>query len=127
MSNVFTTTLVLMYFITPPAKIPTGESKEIQESKAAWTLQSTDHIQTKDSTTCVLFAQKLLAAIQQVNTLTLRAYCLCPSGDGDKNCYAPDYNPAIASTREPMKPTIQAIGPNTRLPKAAPSGAPVEK
>jgi hypothetical protein len=45
MANAFTTTLILMYFITPPAKIPKGETKVIQESKVAWTLQSTDHIE----------------------------------------------------------------------------------
>ena len=49
MADPLTTTLVLMYFITPPAKTPPGESKEIRESKAVWTLQSTDHIETEDS------------------------------------------------------------------------------
>jgi len=60
-----TTTLVLMYFVTPPSKIPPGESKVDQESKVVWTLQSTDHIVTPDSAACVQYAVKLFAAVTQ--------------------------------------------------------------
>jgi len=120
MADPFTTTLVLMYFITPPAKIPPGQSKVDQEAKAAWTLQSADHIDTPNSTACVLYAKKLLAAVNPVNTLTLRAYCLCPNGDGDKKCYAPILDPQIAEAREPTSPAIQAIGPTTPLPVEPP-------
>lgn len=121
MADPLTTTLVLMYFITSPAKIPPGQSKEVQESKAAWTLQSTDHIETKDSKTCFLYAKQLFATVRPVNTLTLRPYCLCPDGDGDKLCYAPITDKKIAETRGPPTPTIQAIGPNTPLPKEPPT------
>ncbi len=116
-----TTTLVLMYFITPPAK-PSGQPKEVQEAKAVWSLQSTAHIETQDSTHCVLYAKKLLAAVRPVNTMTLRAYCLCPNGDGDKNCYAPPTGKQISEAQGSSTPTIQTIGPNTDLPKQAPFG-----
>ena len=121
MADPLTTTLVLMYFITPPAKIPPGQSKVDQEAKAAWTLQSADHIDTPDSTACVLYAKKLLVAVNPVNTLTLRAYCLCPNGDGDKKCYAPAVSKLIAGqVREPTSPAIQAIGPTTAMPVEPP-------
>lgn len=117
-----TTTLVLMYFITQPTKIPMDESKEVQESKAVWTLQSTDHIETPDPRTCVLYAKKLLAAVNPVNTLTLRAFCLCPNGDGVKQCYAPPItDKLIAETKDSLTPTIQGIGPDTPLPAAPPA------
>jgi hypothetical protein len=125
MADPFTTTLVLMYFITPPAKIPTGEIKEIQEAKAAWTLQSTSHIETPNSTACVMYAQKLMAAVNPVNTLTLRAYCLCPNGDGDKKCYAPPpIGPLANAARVSTTPAIQAIGPKTSLPEPPPLKGP---
>jgi hypothetical protein len=126
MADVFTTTLVLMYFITPPANHK-GEPKETQEAKAAWTLQSADHIETPDSTACVLYARKLLAAVNPVNTLTLRAYCLCPNGDGDKKCYAPVLDKNILATSVETKPAIQAIGPNTLLPEAPPKKQPAKE
>jgi hypothetical protein len=121
MADPLTTTLILMYFITAPAKIPPGEKKEDQESKAVWTLQSTDHVETQDSRTCVLYAKKLFAAVRPVKTMTLRAYCLCPNGDGDSLCYAPPLDAAIAATQGPPAPTIQAIGPNTPLPEPPPA------
>lgn len=128
MADPLTTTLVLMYFITAPAKTQPGESKEIRESKAVWTLQSTDHVETEDSTHCVLYAKKLLAAVRPVNTLTLRAYCLCPNGDGDKNCYSPTLDKQIAAAgAAPPTPTIQSIGPNTPLPSPPPAPGPARQ
>src|SRR6516165_10263051 len=125
MADLLTTTLVLMYFVTPPAKIPLGEPKAVQESNAVWMLQSTSHIETPDSTTCFIYAKKLFAAINPVNTMTLRAYCLCPHGDGDKKCYAPT-NAQITELRGGTgpAPTIQGIGPDTPLPKPPPPRRP---
>src|SRR5436309_14116114 len=56
MADPLTTTLVLMYFVTPPAKLLPGETKEIFEARVPWTLQSTDHIETQDSIHCVTYA-----------------------------------------------------------------------
>src|SRR5262245_34293175 len=114
-----TATLVLMYFVTPPQKVPPNMSKEDWEAKAVWTLQSTDHIEMADSTTCVAYAVKLLAAVDPVRTMTLRPYCLCP-GDGDKLCYAPADKRIAADTLVTPKPTIQSIGRKTKLPEPPP-------
>lgn len=119
-----TTTLVLMYFITPPAEIPKGQSKIIQESKAVWTLQSADHIDTPDAPTCITYAQKLMAAIDKVNTLTLRAYCLCPKGDGKEGCFGPDAKTLTLGA--PGVPTLKAIGPKTPAMNVAPGAAPLQ-
>src|SRR6267142_2120173 len=111
MADPLTTTLVLMYFVTPPAKLQPHEDKATFEARVPWTLQSSDHIETQDSIHCVTYAVKLLAALDPVNTVTLRAYCLCPNGDGDKNCYAPTTDKLIAAVGQTPQPTIQAIGP----------------
>lgn len=124
MADALTTTLVLMYFVTPPAKLLPHEDKATFEARVPWTLQSSDHIETEDSVHCVTYALKLLAALDPVNTVTLRAYCLCPNGDGDKNCYAPTKDKQIAATGQTPQQTIQAIGPTTKLPKAPPAPKP---
>jgi hypothetical protein len=125
MADPLTTTLVVMYFVTPPAKLLPHEEKETFEARVPWTLQSTDHIETEDSVHCVVYAKKLMIAVRPVNTVTLRAYCLCPNGDGDKNCYAPTAEKHISAVGGPApQPTIQAIGPNTPIPSAPPQPKP---
>lgn len=37
-AGVFPTTLFILYFITPPAFVPPGESKKDQEINSTWTL-----------------------------------------------------------------------------------------
>lgn len=97
---IITTTLVLMYFITPPAK-PSGQSKEVQESKAVWTLQSTDHIETQDSTHCVLYAKKLLAAVRPVNTMTLRRIACVLTEMGQELLRASNRQADLRNARSP--------------------------
>jgi hypothetical protein len=125
-----TTTLVLMYFITPlPPTKPPKVPKEEWEAQVVWTLQSTDHIVTPDERTCFLYAQQLLATVAPVKTMTLRPYCLCPYGDGEKECYAPSTDAQIKSGNrgKPLVPTLKAIGPKTKLPKPPTDDGPADR
>ena len=70
----FPTTLLLMFFVTPPAIGPKNESASF------WTLQSTSQFQTQDPEMCTKIAVDMINEVKPVKTLTVRAYCLCPAG-----------------------------------------------
>jgi hypothetical protein len=107
----FPTTLLLMFFITPPAKVPMGEHKVDQEKKVVWTLQSTSQIQTPSPEVCLDLGNKMISEVDPVNNLTIRAYCLCPIGDG-KICL--NSTDAVTSLNaKPIGGTVQRIGPKT--------------
>ena len=65
--------LLLMYFVTPAAPGPKDEAKKV------WTLQSTSQTEFEKSTDCFSIGQQVIAAVQPVATLTVRAWCLCPN------------------------------------------------
>lgn len=121
MADPITTTLVIMYFVTAPTKLAAQMPKEKWEPKVAWTLQSTNTIETVDAKTCISYARQLFSVVREVDTMTVRAYCLCPDGDGKSNCYSePEDKSPMAVVRSRL-PTIQRIGPATPPPKPAPN------
>ena len=120
MADPITTTLVVMYFVTAPTKLSSQMPKEKWEPKVAWTLQSTNSIETPDAATCVSYARQLFSVVREVDTMTVRTYCLCPDGDGKSNCYSEPKDKTVMTNRPPRQPTIQRIGPTTPLPKIAP-------
>jgi hypothetical protein len=117
-SAVFQTTLLILYFVTPAVNIPNGESKKTFETKAIWTLQSTSQISLQNSDTCAQMGTKLINQFNKVYTITVRAYCLCPQGDGNKVCFnTQDQVDAFikpGTHGEQSRPTIMLLGPEGR-------------
>lgn len=120
MADPIATTLVIMYFVTAPTKLSSQMPKEKWEPKVAWTLQSTNTIETADAKTCISYARQLFSVVREVDTMTVRAYCLCPDGDGKSNCYSEPDGKSPTAVRGPRVPTVQRIGPATPPPKPAP-------
>lgn len=126
MADPFPTTLLLLYFITTPGHIAPGESKTVQEINANWTLQATSQITTQDPVMCATIAKQMMTEFDPVNTMTVRAYCLCPHGNGSNLCFneeqfqarIQDFN---ARRGPPPGPAVQRIGPQTRIPVPVPS------
>src|SRR5215813_9613294 len=77
----FPTTLLLMFFTTPPANGPKVESESF------WSLQSTSQIPAENPEMCTKLAWDMINEIKPVRTLTVRAYCLCPAGNGTDLCF----------------------------------------
>jgi hypothetical protein len=86
-STLFQTTLLILYFVTPAVNVPIGETKKDFESTAVWTLQSTSQITLENSDVCSQMGTKLINQFNHVYTVTVRAYCMCPHGDGNKVCF----------------------------------------
>lgn len=132
-ANIFPTTLLLLFFVVPPAHVPPGESKVVQETKGVWTLQSTSQIQTQNPDMCISIAKKMMKEVDPVNTLTVRAYCLCPAGNGSNLCFNDDEHAkamtmAITKPAAMPRPTVQTIGPLTPDPPLPrPPGAPARE
>jgi hypothetical protein len=129
-AGVFPTTLVILYFITPPAAIPPGELKKDQEINATWTLQATSQITTQDPVMCASLAKLMIAEFDPVNTVAVRTYCLCPRGNGSNLCFNEDeFQKSLQGFLEKRKgpppgPAVQRIGPQTRIPSPYPSPNP---
>ena len=88
--------LLLLFFVTSPAPGPKDESKRV------WTLQSTTQIEMDGTDACHRIGRDMMAYIKPVGNLTVRAYCLCPNGNG-KSC-PPD------TERKAGTPTVEALG-----------------
>jgi hypothetical protein len=116
----FPTTLLLMFFITPPANGPKIESESF------WTLQSTSQVQAENPEMCTKLAWDMINEVKPVRTLTVRAYCLCPAGNGTDLCFNAEEakkqaDKAITSNEqsEAPRPTTIRIGPKSLAPGAS--------
>ena len=116
----FPTTLLLMFFTTPPANGPKIESESF------WALQSTSQVQAENPEMCTKLAWDMINEMKPVKTLTVRAYCLCPAGNGTDLCFNAEEankqaNKAITSNepREAPRPTTIRIGPKSLTPEAS--------
>lgn len=106
----FPTTLLLLFFVTPPGNGPKSEATNL------WSLQSTSQFQTENPEMCTKLAWDMINEMKPVRTLTLRAYCLCPSGNGTNLCFNPEQASSVAASADPTKkpqPTTLRIGPDT--------------
>jgi hypothetical protein len=81
-ANALQTTLLLLYFVGQPPSDPKGISKAEFETKINWTLQSTSQIETPSPEACRTIGNQLIDRIDKVNTMTVRAYCLCADSAG---------------------------------------------
>lgn len=103
------TTLLLMYFVTTPMHVSEHESKESIEKRSVWTFQSATQIEMPSANACETIGNILIEEIKPVNTMTIRAYCLCEKGTG-KQCK--DLDPS--ATALTTTPTVQPLGPLAR-------------
>jgi hypothetical protein len=76
------TTLLILYFVGQPPVDPKGIPKAELETKITWTLQSTSQIETRSPEACRAIGNQLIERMDKVNTMTVRAYCLCADGSG---------------------------------------------
>jgi len=129
-ASAFQTTLLLLYFVTSPASVPKGTPKETLEKTSVWTLQSASQIPTQNPDMCTKIAVDMINEIAPVATLTVRAYCLCPAGNGSDKCFNEEQlQRELSNTRSqlPIAPTVQRIGPKTELPQYTRPGGPATK
>jgi hypothetical protein len=92
--------LLLLFFITPPSPGKKDEAKRV------WTLQNTVQMEMENSDACHRIGKRMMEYVEPVATLTVRAYCICPNGNGT-TCPADterDLRPpgAPAATIEPL-------------------------
>jgi len=120
-STVLQTTLLLLYFIAPPTHEPKDEPKAIRESKNIWTLQSTSQVVTPSPDACYALGNQMIAKIDPVATMTVRAYCLCADGNG-KICTDDNTLKTMMKSftvDQKLTPTVEAVGRTKRLPSAS--------
>jgi hypothetical protein len=97
MANIFQTTLLVLYFVTPAETVHLPSlngnkalaAKEAFEKTKIWTLQSTSQVSTESPYMCVANGKLLQEKFAQVSTATVRLYCLCPEDsvkNKDPNC-----------------------------------------
>jgi len=121
-TNVFQTTLLVLYFITPAETVHFGPGKKSDfEKTKILTLQSTSQIPTENPNMCVANGMLLLQEFEQVSTVTVRAYCLCPehgTGSNDVCDKARKKNSDLFALKRlaPPPAAIVPIGPDTQMP-----------
>jgi hypothetical protein len=128
-ANIFQTTLLVLYFITPaetvnlgPAPGSTDKKKAFEKTKI-WTLQSTSQIPTETPNMCVANAKLLYEKFQLVSTVTIRTYCLCPANPPPNNvcdeAQKAQTNAFLEKGKSPPPAVIIEIGPDTPMPSSS--------
>ena len=120
-TNVFQTTLLVLYFITPAETVNISGKKSDFENTKLWTLQATSQIPTENPSMCVANGKLLIAKFDRVSTVAVRAYCLCPerlTGTGDACDKERDENKKTFGLMKltPPPAAIVPIGPDTEMP-----------
>jgi hypothetical protein len=131
-ATLFQTTLLVLYFTTPAETIHLANGKKTEyETTKIWTLQSTSQIPAENPDMCVANGLLLRQKFEQVSTVTIRLYCLCPENATSKEC-----DTAKATTTKtlsakgvssPVKAGIIEIGPNTPWPRLRSGSGPAEQ
>jgi hypothetical protein len=110
--NVLPTTLLLLYFITPPAEIKKHETKSHFEARSVWTLQSTVRLDFNSPDACKKIGWKMIDEVEPVTTLTVRAYCICENGNGEDKCPDDTWHNIMEKGQkiENTFPTVESLG-----------------
>ncbi|RJF74357.1 hypothetical protein [Rhodopseudomonas palustris] len=118
--DTFQTTLLILYFVGQPPMDPKNIPKAELETKINWTLQSTSQIETRSPEACRAIGNQLIERMDKVNTMTVRAYCLCADGSGaickgtEEMSKARDQSDAKvqrdAQARKDEKGTVEVLG-----------------
>jgi hypothetical protein len=116
-ANSLQTTLLLLYFVGQPPSDPGGISKAELETKINWTLQSTSQIETRSPEACRTIGNQLIERIDKVNTMTVRAYCLCADSAGTSCKGTEDLSKSRDSNddtaRKSESPIVEVLGRRT--------------
>jgi hypothetical protein len=113
-AKLFQTTLLVLYFTTPatitiPKDYFKTHLKTDYEATKIWTLQSTSQIPVEDPDMCVAQGEEYIRQFNNIGTVTVRAYCMCPRADSGNNvCHA--QQEAIAKLQENQEQVPTAIG-----------------
>jgi len=123
--KLFQTTLLVLYFATPatmtmPKDYFKTHPKTKYEATKIWTLQSTSQIPLEDPDMCVALGTKLIHQFDNIGTVTIRAYCMCPKADSGENaCQFQQAQIAKLQLEQPQVPaaigTIIELGPDTEV------------
>jgi hypothetical protein len=117
-TSFFQTTLVVLYFVTPAETVDLAPGKKPDfEKTKIWTLQSTSQIPTENPNMCVANGLLLIKEFEQVSTVTVRAYCLCPEHVTGPDDFCEEARKNLV--RRGVKPppaTVIRIGPDTKMP-----------
>src|SRR5262249_5214965 len=76
--GMFQTTLLVLYFVSPAQNVKAPFVKKDLESSKVWSLQATSQIPTENPNMCAAMGIKLIHEFDDVSTVTVRAYCMCP-------------------------------------------------
>ncbi|MEY9365374.1 hypothetical protein ABH994_008153 [Bradyrhizobium yuanmingense] len=114
MADPLPTTLLILYFVGQPPLDPTGIAKAELETKINWTLQSTSQVETRSPEACRAIGNQLIARMDKVNTMTVRAYCLCADEAGavckGTEEMAQDRDTDNKGARKTERSTVEALG-----------------
>jgi hypothetical protein len=114
------TTLLILYFVGQPPVDPKGIPKAELETKINWTLQSTSQIETRSPEACRAIGNQLIERMDKVNTMTVRAYCLCADGSGtickgtEEMSKGRDADDKSLSLRKSESATVEVLGRQRR-------------
>ncbi|MCA1510202.1 hypothetical protein [Bradyrhizobium sp. NBAIM01] len=114
MADTLPATLLILYFIGQPPADPKGIDKGDLETRINWTLQSTSQVETRSPAACRAIGNQLIARMDKVNTMTVRAYCLCADEAGTvcpgTEDMSQDRDAENKSVRKAEKSTVEALG-----------------
>jgi hypothetical protein len=125
-AKLFQTTLLILYFTTAATTVKVDKTTKPKfEKTKIWTLQSTSQIPTENPNMCVSIGTQYIHEFDEVSTVTVRAYCMCPeaAANQDKSdaCFnqgqLDQKNPKIQSIVPKNAPpaTILRLGPDSTL------------
>jgi hypothetical protein len=135
-AKLFPTTLLVLFFTTSAMNIPKGlkpkknpnpppdfiSPKAQYEATKIWTLQSTSQIQVEDPDMCVALGTELIRQFDDIGSITVRAYCMCPRvSSGNSECHdrQDKFTRKLESLGQPLPAavgTIIQLGPGTPIP-----------
>ena len=78
-------TMLLMFFVAAPGDLQSATDKATLERTVPWALQSTQQVEVPSPDLCNQYADKIVALVYPVATMTVRVYCLCPFSEKVKD------------------------------------------
>ena len=117
------TTLLVLYFTTDATTVKINQkTKPKFEATKLWTLQTTSQIPTDNPNMCLSIGVQYIHEFDEVSTVTVRAYCICPEASLDNDaCFNQkglDKKSARIQSIAPIVPTtgtILRLGPDSTL------------
>jgi hypothetical protein len=111
-AKLFQTTLLVLYFTTGATTVKVNtKTKPEFEKKKIWALQSTSQIPTENPNMCLSIGLKYIHEFDEVSTVTVRAYCICPGTGVAATQTETQTNDACLNQQrlDALNPRIQAL------------------